>query len=134
MRRLALLTAVACALVAAVVFPSGAATQNPAAPYIASPGVTERFRGGAAIFTARIFCGNWKAIVELTAGINGQRSYTRTIYVCAETKTARVRFVIRRGQLGPDGKYQYRLKVGRHDANGKVVRWTHSLYGNFRFG
>jgi hypothetical protein len=80
-----------------------------------------------------VFCGDWKGIAQFTAGRGGHVYYKRTIYVCERTRSARVRFVVRPAELGPSGKYQYRLKVGRHDTNGNVTRWTHSLYGNFSY-
>lgn len=132
MRKWKLLGAVSASLVACGLFAQAASTQNPAAPYILEPGVNESFRGGAGIFTARVFCGDWKAIVEFTAGIGGQRVYTKTIYVCETRRTVRVRFTIRPSQLSQFGRYQYRLKVGRHDNSGRVTRWTHSITGNFR--
>jgi hypothetical protein len=133
MRTLRLFVA-AASLVAFGLFAQAASTQGAAAPYILEPGVRESFRGGSGIFTARIFCGDWKAIVEFTAGIRGQRVYTRTIYACATTRRATVRFVIRPSNLQENGRYQYRLKVGRHDNSGRVTRWTHSLVGFFRYG
>jgi hypothetical protein len=133
MRKVKLVGAVSVAVIGAAFFAHSGSTQNPAAPYIVEPGISERFRGGTGIFTARVFCGTWKAIAQFTAGTGQVVYYKRTIYVCERTRNARVRFVVRPSQLGPSGKYQYRLKVGRHDANGNVTRWTHSLYGNFRF-
>ena len=134
MRSLKLLGAALASFVACASLAQAAPTQSPAAPYILKPGVRETFRGGAGIFTARVFCGQWKAIVQFTAGTGGQRFYTRTIYICERKRAANVRFVIRASQLGQDGRYAYRLKVGRHDAAGNVTRWTHSLTGNFTVG
>ncbi len=91
------------------------------------------FVGGSGRFTAEIFCGPWKGVVQFTAGTAGRRYVTRTIYVCDNTETARVSFKVRPSQLGPDGNYQYRIKVGRHDADGDVTRWTHSMTGTFQF-
>ena len=131
-RKLGLL--VALALVAATaVFAQPAATQGPAAPYITNPGISEVFRGGSGKFTARVFCGPWKGIVQFTAGIKGHRFVERTVYVCQSQETAIVQFRVRPSQLGPEGNYQYRIKVGRHDATGHVTRWTHSLTGSFQF-
>ena len=128
-----LLGAVLVLVVACALFAQAASTQNPAAPYIVEPGVKERFVGGGAIFTARVFCGDWKAIVEFTAGIGGQRVYTKTIYVCSVKQAATVKFTLRPSALAEHGRYAYRLKVGRHDNAGKVTRWTHSVTGNFRY-
>jgi hypothetical protein len=130
MRTLKLLGAALALFVVCASFAQAAPT-DAAAPYIVKPGVRESFRGGSGIFTARVFCGQWEAIVQFTAGIGGQRVYTKTIYICESRRSANVRFVIRPSQLAQDGRYAYRLKVGRHDANGNVTRWTHGLTGNF---
>jgi hypothetical protein len=134
MRTLRLVVAAAASLVVFGLFAQAASTQGAAAPYILEPGVRESFRAGSGIFTARIFCGDWRAIVEFTAGIRGQRVFTRTIYVCERPTRATVRFVIRPRNLQENGRYQYRLKVGRHDNSGRVTRWTDSLIGHFRYG
>lgn len=131
MQKLKLLGALLVLFVVCVSFAQAAPTQNPAAPYILEPGVKESFRSGSGIFTARVFCGPWEAIVQFTAGIGGQRVFTKTIYVCESRRSANVRFVIRPSQLAQSGRYAYRLKVGRHDADGDVTRWTHALTGNF---
>jgi hypothetical protein len=124
----------ALAVVASLaLFAQPAATQGPAAPYITQPGIDEVFVGGAGRFTVDVFCGPWKGIVQFTAGIGGKRYVTRTIYVCDSTETARVSFKVRPSHLGPHGNYQYKIKVGRHDAAGNVVRWTHSLVGSFNY-
>ena len=128
-----LLGATTVLLVACALFAQAASTQNPAAPYILEPGVKERFVGGAGIFTARVYCGDWKAIVEFTAGIGGQRVFTKTIYVCSVRQAANVKFTLRASHLAEHGRYAYRLKVGRHNNAGRVTRWTHSLTGNFRY-
>jgi hypothetical protein len=122
---------VSALLGAFAMFAQPAATQGPAAPYIVEPGVNEVFHNGKGVFTARIFCGPWQGVVQFTAGTAGKRFYTRTVYVCENTEYANVRFTVRPGQLGPNGNYQYRLKVGRHDSDGYVTRWTHSLVGTF---
>jgi len=129
-RKLALLVAVAT-IAAFAAFAQPAASQGPAAPFISEPGINEVFRSGSGTFTARIFCGNWKGVVQFTAGTQGKRYVTRTVYVCENTESETVRFTVRPNQLGPNGNYQYRIKVGRHDADGDVVRWTHALTGSF---
>jgi hypothetical protein len=131
--KLAILAALV-AMAAAAAFAPTASSSSPAAPYILEPGIQDVYRGGAGTFSADIFCGNWKAVVQFTAGINGKRYVTRTVYVCDVKDSARVTFKVRPAQLGPDGNYQYRIKVGRHDADGDVVRWTHGLTGTFTLG
>ena len=46
-------------------------------------------------------------------------------------QTRSLSFAVSGSQLPVDGKYQYTILVGRHDANGNVTRWTHSLSGFF---
>ncbi len=116
---------------ACAVFAQPAASQGPAAPFITKPGVSEVFHDGSGTFTARVFCGNWKGVVQFTAGTQGRNYVTRSVYVCQTTESAVVRFTVRPGELGPRGNYQYRIKVGRHTADGSVTRWTHALTGSF---
>ncbi len=112
---------------------SPAESQGGAArPYILRPGgVKETYRNGFGIFTADIICGRWSTIVQFTAGTGGQRVFTKTIYVCESSTRASVRFTLKPAQLAEDGNYQFRLKVGRHNNNGDVTRWTDSIVGSF---
>jgi hypothetical protein len=130
--KVALLAAIA--LIAALgVFAQPASSSGPAAPFILEPGVTQSSPNGTGVFTAKVHCGNWYGVARFTAGINGQRYVTRTVYICQTTKSANLRFVVRPSQLGPEGNYQYRIQVGRHSDDGTVTRWTHALTGSFRY-
>ena len=129
-RRTALAAALcATAVGAAVAAPTQA--QAAAAPFITVPGVHAYYAGNTAVFTAHIQCGDWKGIAALKVGTQGVRILTRALYICEYGGTANVRFTISGDQLPVDGKYQYTLLVGRHDAAGNVTRWTHSLSGFF---
>ena len=88
---------------ACAVFAQPAASQGPAAPFITKPGVSEVFHDGSGTFTARVFCGNWKGVVQFTAGTQGRNYVTRSVYVCQTTESAVVRFTVRPGELGPGG-------------------------------
>ena len=114
---------------AAVAAPSSA--QAAAAPFITVPGVHAYYAGNTAVFTAHIHCGDWKGIAALKVGTQGVRVLTRAIYICETGGDTNVRFTISGSQLPVDGRYQYTFLVGRHDADGNVTRWTHSLSGFF---
>jgi hypothetical protein len=127
-------TAVAAALTVAAVGAGIAAPQQAqaaAAPYITVPGVHAYYSGNVAVFTAHVQCGDWKGIAALKVGTQGVRVLTRALYICENGGSTNVRFVISGSQLPVDGKYQYTILVGRHDAAGNVTRWTHSLSGFF---
>jgi hypothetical protein len=129
-RRTALAAAItATAVGAAVAAPTSA--QAAAAPFITVPGVHAYYAGNTAVFTAHIHCGDWKGIAALKVGTQGVRVLTRAIYICDAGGDTDVRFTISGSQLPVDGRYQYTFLVGRHDADGNVTRWTHSLSGFF---
>ena len=119
----------ATAVGAAVAAPTQA--QAAAAPFITVPGVHAYYAGNTAVFTAHIQCGDWKGIAALKVGTQGVRVLTRAVYICEDGGSTNVRFTISGSQLPVDGKYQYTILVGRHDADGNVTRWTHSLSGFF---
>ena len=129
-----------CALASGVAAQSAPvpATGSAAAPYIIAPGVKDRYlANGHAIFTAGVYCAQWKAIVQFTAGTGGQRYHTRTIYVCDSKDRTTVRFTITPAQVKdwPAGNYQFTIKVGRYSAkNGQATRWTDSDSGSFIIG
>ena len=127
-------TAVAAALSVAAVGAAVAAPQSAqaaAAPFITVPGVHAYYAGNTAIFTAHVHCGDWKGVAALKVGTQGIRVLTRAEYICEYGGDTTVRFAISGSQLPVDGRYQYTLLVGRHDADGNVTRWTHSLSGFF---
>ena len=127
-------TAGAAALSVAAVGAAVAAPQSAqaaAAPFIATPGVHAYYAGNVAVFTARVYCGDWKGVAALKVGTQGVRVLTRAEYICETGGSTMVRFVISGSQLPVSGRYQYTLLVGRHDADGNVTRWTHSLSGFF---
>ena len=129
-RRTALAVAI-CATAAGAAIAAPQSAQAAAAPYITVPGVHASYAGNTAVFTAHIQCADWKGIAALKVGTQGVRILTRALYICEYGGTANVRFTISGDQLPVDGKYQYTLLVGRHDADGNVTRWTHSLSGFF---
>jgi len=127
-------TALAAAITATAVGAGIAAPQSAqaaAAPFITVPGVHAYYAGNTAVFTAHIQCGDWKGIAALKVGTQGVRVLTRALYICENGGSTNVRFTISGSQLPVDGKYQYTILVGRHDADGNVTRWTHSLSGFF---
>ena len=127
-------TALAAAICATAVGAGIAAPQNAqaaAAPFITVPGVHAYYAGNVAVFTAHIQCGDWKGVAALKVGTQGVRVLTRALYICEYGGSTTVRFAISGDQLPVDGNYQYNLLVGRHDADGNVTRWTHSLSGFF---
>ena len=128
-RRAALATAIcATAVGAGIAAPTQA--QAAAAPFITVPGVHASYAGNTAVFTAHIQCGDWKGIAALKVGTQGVRVLTRALYICENGGSTNVRFAVSGSQLPVDGKYQYTILVGRHDAAGNVTRWTHSLSGS----
>jgi hypothetical protein len=130
LRRTALAAAIcATAVGAGIAAPSSA--QAAAAPYITTPGVHAYYAGNVAVFTAHIQCSDWKGIAALKVGTQGVRVLTRALYICENGGSTNVRFTVSGDQLPVDGKYQYTILVGRHDADGNVTRWTHSLSGFF---
>jgi hypothetical protein len=130
MKRTALaLAAVAATAIAAA--PAGAASTDAAAPYLLKPGVNAQYSGNVAYFSARVYCGDWKGIAQLTIGTQGVRVLTKTKYICERASSTTVSFAVSGANLPVDGRYQYTLKVGRHDSDGNPTRWTHSLHGFF---
>ena len=129
-RRTALATAIcATAVGAGIAAPQNA--QAAAAPFITVPGVHAYYAGNTAVFTAHIHCGDWKGVAALKVGTQGVRVLTRALYICENGGDTTVRFTVAGDQLPVDGTYQYTILVGRHDADGNVTRWTHSLSGFF---
>src|SRR5690349_4375137 len=129
-RRAALATAIcATAVGAGIAAPQNA--QAAAAPFITVPGVHAYYSGNVAVFTAHIQCGDWKGVAALKVGTQGVRVLTRALYICEYGGTTNVRFTVSGDQLPVSGRYQYTFLVGRHDADGTVTRWTHSLSGFF---
>src|SRR4051794_15635397 len=127
-------TAVAAALSVAAVGAGIAAPQQAqaaAAPFITTPGVHAYYSGNVAIFTAHVHCGDWKGVAALKVGTQGVRVLTRALYICETGGDSTVRFAVSGDQLPVDGKYQFTILVGRHDSDGNVTRWTHSLSGFF---
>ncbi len=123
--------ALGCALMAGGAPLAQATTNDAAAPYITKPGVHTHYSGNLAYFSAHIYCGQWKGIVTLQIGTQGQPVYRATKYVCERASSTDVSFVLSGSKLPVTGKYEYTLKVGRHDRDGNVTRWTHSLHGLF---
>jgi hypothetical protein len=131
LKGLAIAGAVAATALAAVAAPAGAASADAAAPYLLKPGVNAHYSANVAYFTARVYCGDWKGIAQLTIGTQGVRVLTKTKYICERASSTTVNFAIAGGALPVDGRYQYTIKVGRHDREGNATRWTHSLHGFF---
>src|SRR3954469_21752931 len=126
--------AAAAALTLAAVGAGIAAPQQAhaaASPFITTPGVHAYYSGNVAIFTARVYCGDWKGVAALKVGTQGVRILTRAEYICEAGGSTPGRFSISGSQLPVSGRYQYTMLVGRHDADGNVTRWTHSLSGFF---
>src|SRR4051812_21144115 len=124
------LAAVACTALAAAA-PAGATSTDAAAPYLLKPGVNARYSDNVAYFSARVFCGDWKGIAQLTIGTQGVRVLTKSKYICERASSTTISFAVSGSSLPVDGRYQYTLKVGRHDRDGNATRWTHSLHGFF---
>src|SRR4051794_7685673 len=127
MKRVKLLGAVA--LGCAVLGGAGVASATPndaAAPYITKPGVRTHYSGTLALFTAHVFCGDWKGVAQLQVGTAGVPVLHRTKYICERARSTDVTFAVSAGQLPVRGKYEYTFKVGRHDRDGNVTRWTHA--------
>jgi hypothetical protein len=124
------LAAMTCTALAAAA-PAGATSNDAAAPYLTRPGVSAHYSGNVAFFSAHVYCGDWKGIAQLTVGTQGVRVLTKTKYICERATSTTVSFAVSGNQLPVDGRYQYTIRVGRHDANGNVTRWTHSLSGFF---
>ena len=129
--RRATLTAAICATAIGAGIAAPPSAQAAAAPYITTPGVHAYYAGNVAVFTAHIQCSDWKGIAALKVGTQGVRVLTRALYICENGGSTNVRFTIAGDQLPVTGKYQYTILVGRHDADGNVTRWTHSLSGFF---
>jgi hypothetical protein len=108
-----------------------ATTNDAAAPYITKPGVRTHYAGNIAFFSAHIYCGDWKGIVQLQIGTQGVPVYRATKLVCERATSTDVSFTVSGSKLPVTGKYEYTMKVGRHDHDGNVTRWTHSLHGLF---
>ena len=57
--------ALACVAAGGSAQVAAATTNDAAAPYITKPGVQTRYAGSFALFSAHVFCGQWKGIAQL---------------------------------------------------------------------
>ena len=135
-RAVALVLAVGALMAAGPAAATPSARSDAAAPYIEKPGVTRDFSAGTvARFSANIYCGKWKGIAVFHVGKGGQGVFDKTTLICNTAKRTTVHFVLSVSELQRYGygTYEYSLRVGRHDADNKVTRYTDSFNHLFTY-